>query len=64
MSWANRPGIWLQAITTKEPDDSMVEVAVASLMAALSEEEAEEVLARGEVAPGALAVELNLDEAS
>jgi uncharacterized protein YqhQ len=62
MSWANRPGIWLQAITTKEPEDSMVEVAVASLMAALSEEEADAVHARGSIAPGAVAVELNLDE--
>jgi uncharacterized protein YqhQ len=64
MSWANRPGIWLQAITTKEPDDSMVEVAVASLMAALTEDEAASVLERGDIAPGATAVELNLDESS
>lgn len=63
MSWANRPGIWLQSITTKEPDDTMVEVAVASLMAALSPEEADEVNARGAIAPGAAMVELNLDEA-
>ena len=60
LSWANRPGIWLQAITTKEPDDSMVEVAVASIMAALSAEEADIVLARGAIAPGATAVELGL----
>jgi uncharacterized protein YqhQ len=64
MSWANRPGIWLQAITTKEPDDSMVEVAVASLMAAFSEEEARAVHDRGEIAPGAAAVELNVDESA
>jgi uncharacterized protein YqhQ len=64
MSWANRPGIWLQAITTKEPDDSMVEVAVASLMAALTEDEAASVLERGAIAPGATAVELNIDESS
>ena len=63
MSWANRPGIWLQAITTKEPDDSMVEVAVASLLAALSEEEAEEVRSRGPIAPGARDIVLNLDKA-
>ena len=63
MSWANRPGIWLQAITTKEPDDSMVEVAVASLLAALSEEEAEEVRSRGPIAPGARDIALNLDKA-
>ena len=64
MSWANRPGMWLQSITTKEPDDSMVEVAVASLMAALSDDEAEAVLARGAIAPGASQVELNLDGSS
>ena len=62
MSWITRPGIWLQAITTKQPEDAMVEVAVASLMAALTAEEAEEVLARGAIAPGVVAVELNLDE--
>lgn len=61
MAWANRPGIWLQSITTKEPDDSMVEVAVASLMAALSDEKAREVLERGPIPAGAQAVELNLD---
>lgn len=63
MAWANQPGIWLQAVTTKEPDDSMVEVAVASLMAALSAEEAEEVMGRGAIAPGAAAAQLNLEEA-
>ena len=25
------PGVWLQHITTKEPDDSMIECAIASL---------------------------------
>ena len=61
MAWANRPGIWLQAITTNEPEDSMVEVAVASLMAALRPEEAEAVLARGPIPAGAANVELNVD---
>jgi uncharacterized protein YqhQ len=46
-SWAVRwlflPGIWLQAITTKQPDDSMIEVAIASMCAALA--------ANGEEAP-------------
>ena len=63
MAWANRPGIWLQAVTTKEPDDSMVEVAVASLLAALSDEEADSVRARGPVAPGAAEFELNVEDA-
>jgi uncharacterized protein YqhQ len=49
MSWANRPGMWLQRITTKEPDDAMVEVAVASLLAALEDEEVAAVEARGAV---------------
>ncbi len=41
--WLFLPGIWLQAITTKQPDDSMIEVAVASLHEALA--------ANGEEAP-------------
>ena len=57
MSWANRPGIWLQLITTREPSDDMVEVAVASLLTALSTEEHEEVSARGPVVAAALAAE-------
>jgi uncharacterized protein YqhQ len=35
------PGILLQRITTQEPDDSMVEVAIASLKAVLESEEGE-----------------------
>jgi uncharacterized protein YqhQ len=39
-SWAVRwlflPGIWLQAITTKQPDDSMIEIAIASMREALA----------------------------
>jgi uncharacterized protein YqhQ len=46
-SWAVRwlflPGIWLQAITTKQPDDSMIEIAIASMQEALA--------ANGEEAP-------------
>ena len=33
--WVFMPGIWLQGITTKQPDDGMVEVAIASLREAL-----------------------------
>lgn len=29
----SKPGLWLQALTTKEPDDSMIEVAIASVEA-------------------------------
>lgn len=49
LAWASRPGIWIQAITTKEPDDGQVEVAVASLLAALDDEAVAEVRARGPV---------------
>jgi uncharacterized protein YqhQ len=41
--WMFLPGIWLQAITTKQPDDSMIEVAIASMREALA--------ANGEEAP-------------
>ncbi len=41
--WLYLPGIWLQAITTKQPDDSMIEVAIASMREALA--------ANGEDAP-------------
>jgi hypothetical protein len=54
MSWANRPGIWLQGITTKEPEDAMVPVAVASLLAAMTTEEIAAVAARGPIADDAL----------
>jgi uncharacterized protein YqhQ len=57
MSWANQPGIWLQRITTKEPSDDMVEVAVASLLAALSDEEAAAVAERGPIVAAALTAE-------
>ena len=32
------PGLWLQRITTKEPDDQMIEVAIESLKGAMPEE--------------------------
>lgn len=41
--WMFLPGIWLQAITTRRPDDSMIEVAIASMQEALA--------ANGEQAP-------------
>jgi uncharacterized protein YqhQ len=57
MAWANQPGIWLQRITTLEPSDDMVEVAVASLLAALSDEELALVEERGPIVAAALAAE-------
>jgi uncharacterized protein YqhQ len=41
--WIYKPGIWLQLITTKQPDDSMIEVAIASVQEAIA--------ANGETAP-------------
>jgi uncharacterized protein YqhQ len=34
------PGLWLQALTTREPDDQQLEVALASLKAVIAEEKA------------------------
>jgi uncharacterized protein YqhQ len=33
--WASEPGLWLQRITTREPDDSQLETAIRALEAAL-----------------------------
>ena len=41
--WLYLPGIWLQAITTKQPDDRQIEVAIAAMQEALA--------ANGEGAP-------------
>ncbi len=57
LAWASQPGIWIQAITTKEPSDDQVEVAIASLLAALEPEDVAEVKSRGTVNPAALAAE-------
>lgn len=57
LAWASKPGIWLQRITTSEPTVDQIEVAVASLLAALTDEERAEVEGRGPVAAGALGVE-------
>lgn len=56
MAVASRPGIWLQRLTTREPTDDQVEVAIASLLAALDAEERTDVERRGPIAPGALDV--------
>jgi uncharacterized protein YqhQ len=57
LGWASKPGIWLQRLTTREPSDDQVEVAVASLLAALDETERTAVVARGPIVPGALDAE-------
>ncbi len=33
VDWLSRPGLWLQGLTTREPDDDMIEVAIASVEA-------------------------------
>lgn len=48
------PGLWLQKLTTDHPSDEQVEVAIASLLSALTEEEVSEVKTRGPVCPAAL----------
>ena len=62
MAWASRPGIWLQAITTSEPDDQMVEVAVTSLRAALDDESRAEIEARGPLPHAVLNAEYDVSE--
>jgi uncharacterized protein YqhQ len=57
LSFFSRPGIWLQRLTTAEPAADQVEVAVASLLVALDDEERRLVEARGPIIPGALAYE-------
>ncbi len=60
VAWASQPGIWIQSITTKEPSDDQVEVAVASLLAALESADVDEVKSRGPIVPAALAAEFDL----
>lgn len=43
------PGLWLQKLTTGRPDDSMIEVAITSLLSALSADLVQEVMQRGGV---------------
>jgi uncharacterized protein YqhQ len=62
LAWASKPGMWIQSITTKEPDDDQVEVAVASLLAALDDDAVNEVKQRGPVVAAALAAEYDLDD--
>ncbi|MBN2780516.1 MAG: DUF1385 domain-containing protein [Candidatus Marinimicrobia bacterium] len=38
VAWMAKPGLWLQRITTREPDDSMIECAVAALKTGFGEE--------------------------
>lgn len=49
--WLTLPGIWLQRLTTREPDDSQIEVAIKALVAVLEEEAP--VIVGGKVYKGA-----------
>jgi uncharacterized protein YqhQ len=49
------PGLWLQRLTTRVPQFDQIEVAVASMLSSLEEEQVAEVLARGPVPDAALA---------
>ncbi|MDP9144393.1 MAG: DUF1385 domain-containing protein [Actinomycetota bacterium] len=52
------PGIWLQKLTTRVPDGSQIEVAIASLVVALDDEMAQDVLSRGGVPESAIGARL------
>ena len=47
------PGLLLQRITTREPDDGMMECAIAAMQAVLAREDAEEAKAAAKTAPTA-----------
>jgi uncharacterized protein YqhQ len=64
LSWASTPGMWIQAITTKEPSDDQVEVAVTALLAALGDDAVDEVKQRGPVVAAALAAEYDVDSSN
>lgn len=55
------PGMWLQRLTTAIPEAPMIEVAVASLLAALEPEEADRVVAVGGVPEAAVAARPGTD---
>lgn len=51
-----KPGLWLQKLTTARPAEDQIEVAIASLLVALDDERAEDVVRRGGVPDSALSV--------
>jgi uncharacterized protein YqhQ len=58
------PGIWLQKLTTRVPDESQIEVAISSLVVALDEGTLEEVMGRGGIPEVALAVRRSVNDLS
>lgn len=43
VTWLNAPGKWLQRFTTREPDDSQIEVAIAALKAVMPENKEDDI---------------------
>ena len=39
IAWLNKPGMWLQRLTTREPDESQIECAITSLKAVIPDDE-------------------------
>ena len=54
------PGIWLQKLTTRVPDESQIEVAISSIVVALDDEMVDDVLGRGGVPESALGARLTV----
>ena len=50
------PGVWLQKLTTRVPDETQIEVAISSLVVALDDEMVDDVIGRGGVPESALEV--------
>jgi uncharacterized protein YqhQ len=50
------PGVWLQKLTTRMPDESQIEVAISSLVVALDDEMVDDVMGRGGMPESALEV--------
>ena len=42
VKWLTKPGLWLQKLTTREPDDSQIEVAIASMQAVIPDNREED----------------------
>ena len=42
VGWLSRPGLWLQKLTTREPDESQIEVAIASMKPCIPENKEED----------------------
>ena len=38
------PGLWVQRLTTKEPDDEMIEVAIQSMLPVIPENKEDEII--------------------